>query len=233
MARSRDPAVAQQIIAECVAEFADNQGDCNQFLKAVANHFFQSTGFDGKNADGIIAYAQNSPTGWVDLQGDPSVAITTAKNGDFVFAGMTSTALNQNNGHVAVVVGEDGQPSGAPPVTVPMCYAGSLGGAAISDGKISETFPAIAARNGQVQYFSKTPDIQPSETAFGIVLAAALKIHRDRIRARRKTKKKTKLGKEKSKGGRSAAKQGGRSRGSRTRKERKTKRVRLASSKNR
>lgn len=181
---AQDPSVAQKIIAVCINEFDANQDDCNKFLKAVAKHFFAATGFDGKNADGILAYVQNSATGWVDLLGDPAQAIVAAKGGDFVFAGMTSTELGQTNGHVAVVVGEGGQLSGN--VMVPMCYAGSLGGASAFDQKVSVTFPAKAAQSGRVRYYSKTPNIQPKNAAFDMLRSVVAKMRKSLKKQERK-----------------------------------------------
>ena len=48
-----------------------------------------------------------------------------AKAGKIVVAAMTAAALHDSHGHLAVVVGCDGQPSGE--TIVPIGYAGSIG----------------------------------------------------------------------------------------------------------
>lgn len=154
------PSVSDQIVATCEADYDANKGDCNQFLKAVANDYFDTTGFDGLDADGIIGVLANAANGWANLNNDPQQAIADAKGGKFVVAGMTSAQLADPHGHLAVVVGQDGQLSGT--VIVPMCYAGSIGPNAVRDQRVSETFPATAARTGLVGYYSKTPDKTPN-----------------------------------------------------------------------
>ena len=75
---------------------------------------------------------------------------------------MTSAALGQHHGHVAVVVGCDGQVSGA--VTVPVGYAGSIENPAaqLDGGRISGTFAETMVRSEALDYYFKPPDRQPA-----------------------------------------------------------------------
>ncbi|PCH65952.1 MAG: hypothetical protein COC04_00555 [Gammaproteobacteria bacterium] len=153
---------SDQIIAECAVKFNDNQNDCNQFLKAVAASFFDPDLFSGPcmNADAIIAELQSS-NDWTSLRKSHRNAIRDAKAGKFVIAGMTSTELGSNHGHLAVVVGDSGQNSGT--TLVPICYAGSLNAIArVQRKRVSATFPASLARDGKIEYFSRTADTEPS-----------------------------------------------------------------------
>ncbi len=153
------PTIAEKIIATCDACYDTNNDDCNKFLKAVAVNYFYDIGFGAKDADGIVAFLDTAANGWTSLNKDPQQAINNALDNKFVVAGMTSAELNDDHGHLAVVVGQPGELSGA--VIVPMCYAGSIGDSAVRDKRVSETFPALAARNGRVRYYSKTPDKSP------------------------------------------------------------------------
>ena len=161
---------AEKIIASCKSVFQAKQDDCNGFLAAVANLYFQCTGFDYDDADGVLRHVMNPDNGWTDQQKDPQNAILAAKSGNFVIAGMRSTDFTpaRNHGHLAIVVGLDGQRSGK--VIVPLCYAGSLRGPAAYGKRISMTFRASDAQNGNIFYFSKFPDIEPVESAFEIAL---------------------------------------------------------------
>ena len=70
---------------------------------------------------------------------------------------MTSAALGQSNGHVAVVVGCEGQPSGG--TIVPLGYAGSLDNPAarLVGGRLSGTFAAAMVRSEQLDYYFRPP----------------------------------------------------------------------------
>lgn len=149
----------EQILAECAIRFDEASDDCNKFVKRVAAAFFEPDLFTGPqmNADAII---QETEARWTSLENSHVRAIAEAKAGSFVIAGMTSTDLSATHGHLAVVVGLDGELSGT--VVVPICYAGSLSaGARVQRRRVSETFPAAAARSGQVRYFSKSPETLP------------------------------------------------------------------------
>jgi hypothetical protein len=156
------PTLAEKIIATCQAEFAAHSGDCNGFMKAVAGHYFANLGMDGLNADGIGDLMIAGTHGWKTLANDPAAAIAAAIGDGFVVAAMKTTDFDppQAHGHLAVVVGLPGQPSGT--VVVPLCYAGSLGGPTAYGQRVSTTFPAKAARAGGIRYFTNTPDQQPA-----------------------------------------------------------------------
>ena len=111
--------ITEKIRGECATQFATQSGDCNAFVKAVSARFFDSPLFQGNNmnADAIIAQMGGSAV-WDDLAMDHSKAISDAKAGRFVIAGMTSTELGSSHGHLAIIVGDDGQAPGT--VTVPL-----------------------------------------------------------------------------------------------------------------
>ncbi len=152
---------AKQIIASCDANFAANRGDCNKFLKAALAEFLAGGYFDGLDADGIVTKLQHQNQGWTRSTHIPTV-IGQAKAGQVVIAGMTSAALGQQHGHVAVVVGCDGQVSGS--TVVPLGYAGALDNppAELDGGRLSGTFPADMVRAERLDYFFRAPDRTPS-----------------------------------------------------------------------
>lgn len=155
---------SDKIIAECAIAFAANSTDCNKYLKAVTAVFFEPDLFTGPNmnADAIVG-ALRSSTDWTQLGTSHAQAINRAKNGEFVVAGMTSTELGSSNGHVAIIVGDDGQLSGT--ALVPICYAGSLNAAArVERKRVSETFGATFARESKIRYFARTPEVVPRAT---------------------------------------------------------------------
>ncbi len=147
-------ATVQKIIDQCKQSFPNANTDCNKFLKAVANAFFEPDPFKaGLDADAIIADLRASKQ-WTNLEKSHADAIRDAKAGLFVVAGMTAAELASDHGHVAVVVGDDGAVSGA--VTVPICYAGSLKEIArVERKRVSETFGADNARQSKISYFSR------------------------------------------------------------------------------
>ena len=154
-------AVARKILASCVANFANNCDDCNKFLKAALSDFLAEGYLDNLNADGIVGKLQSSDEGW-ETSREIDTAIAKAKSGHLVVAGMTSAALGQHHGHVAVVVGCDGQVVGG--ITVPVGYAGSLGNPAarLEGGRLSQTFAASLVRSEGLDYYFKAPDRTPA-----------------------------------------------------------------------
>lgn len=160
------PDARDEILAECALAFAGNSEDCNKYVKAVSGPFFDPDLFTGPgmNADAIVALLRTS-VDWTSLGTSHDKAIANAKAGQFVVAGMTSAELQSTNGHLAVVVGDDGQISGT--VRVPICYAGSLNPAArVQRKRVSETFGAQVAREGKINYFSR--DVQTVPAVFAI-----------------------------------------------------------------
>lgn len=154
---SPDNPIAGQIIECCEASFPANRGDCNQFLKAALGPFLPAGYFYGLNADGIVTKMQAANSGWTRTR-EIAMAIESAKAGYIVVAGMTSTVLGAAHGHVAVVVGCDGQASGS--TIVPVGYAGSLGNPAaqIDGARLSGTFAASLVRSEGLDYY-----IRPSQ----------------------------------------------------------------------
>jgi hypothetical protein len=151
--------VAKQIIDSCEASFAAHRGDCNQFVKAALGPFLVVDYFLDLDADGIVGKMRQAVEGWICSRKIVD-AIAAAKAGHIVIAGMTAASLGQHHGHVAVVVGCDGQASGA--VTVPVGYAGSLENPAaqLNGGRISGTFAATMVRSESLDYYFKSPDRQ-------------------------------------------------------------------------
>jgi hypothetical protein len=159
------PDARDEILAECALAFSANSDDCNKYVKAVAGPFFDPDLFTGPgmNADAIVALVRASKD-WTSLGTVHDQAIAKAKAGQFVVAGMTSAELNSTNGHIAIVVGDDGQLSGS--VRVPICYAGSLNAAArVQRKRVSETFGAQVARDGKISYFSHDVQTLPAVVA--------------------------------------------------------------------
>lgn len=159
------PDARDEILAECALAFNANAEDCNKYLKAVSATFFDPDLFTGPgmNADAIVVSLRASEQ-WAQLGNVHDDAIANAKAGQFVIAGMTSAELKSTNGHLAVVVGDDGQLSGT--VLVPICYAGSLNPAArVQRKRVSETFGAQVARDGKISYFAHAVQTLPAVAA--------------------------------------------------------------------
>lgn len=152
-----DNQIAAHIIASCEASFPAYRGDCNQFLKAALAPFLPPAYFGDLNADGIVAMLLAPGSGWTQTR-EIAAAIAAAQAGSLVVAGMNSTALGAAHGHVAVVVGCDGEASGT--TIVPIGYAGSLGNPAaqIAGARLSGTFPAAMVRSQGLDYY-----IRPAE----------------------------------------------------------------------
>jgi hypothetical protein len=161
-----------EILAECALAFSANSDDCNKYLKAVSAPFFDSAPFAAPdmNADAIVHLLRTSGE-WTLLGTSHEQAIDNAKAGLFVIAGMTSTDLRSTHGHLAVVVGDDGELSGL--VRVPICYAGSLNPAArVQRKRVSETFGAQAARSSEIGYFARSVQTAPAVPAISRLVDA-------------------------------------------------------------
>ncbi len=157
--------IPEKIISECAIAFPSNSDDCNKYVKAVSGVFFEPDLFTGPNmnADAIIDEI-GSNNDWTSLGKSHMKAISNAKAGKFVIAGMKSTELSANHGHLAIIIGRDGKPSGT--VTVPLCYSGSLNPAArVQKKRVSETFPASMARKKKISYFAREVDTVPAANA--------------------------------------------------------------------
>jgi len=104
------PLDPQNIINKCEAAYPANQGDCNHFVKAVADSLnitlFQ-TDDDANAIVGRLFDASQAPsvTGWFKLA-DALDAKNTADSGQFIIAGLKGSEQTHpvNHGHVAVVV---------------------------------------------------------------------------------------------------------------------------------
>ncbi len=161
---------AEKIIAKCRENYQTHKGDCVEFASAVLKHFFSSPDFDGGVfSDTVVTRLRNGATYKWKKTSSIATAIAQAKAGNFVIAGMKSTELGDTNGHLALVCGVSGQPSGNPPVIVPVGYAGSIGGNSIENARLTGTFNAAMVRAENIDYFYKTPDIEPADTAVAIL----------------------------------------------------------------
>lgn len=164
-------ATAEKIIAKCREVFPAQKHDCVDFAAAVLVHFLRQPGFDASVlADEVVRRLRKAGSPWrrTFLMAE---AIAAAKAGELVLAGLDSTELGAAHGHLAVVIGVDGQLSGQ--VIVPMAYAGSISGSAIAHQRLSGTFNANLVRQQRVEYFIQRPDIAPVASAFDILLQAA------------------------------------------------------------
>lgn len=165
-----DKATDRKIIAQCAVKFPSEKDDCNGFLKAVSNVFFEPDLFSGSdmNADRIID-TLNSDAKWEKLGKVHKTAVDRAKTGKFVIAGMKSNELSSAHGHVAVIISDDMQNSGTVPV--PICYAGSINNnARVARGRVSGTFGVTPARESKISYFARAVDTVPVDDALDLVV---------------------------------------------------------------
>jgi hypothetical protein len=161
---------AEKIIAKCKENYAAYKGDCVEFASAVLESFFASPDFDGSVlADDVVKRLRDSAKYKWTKTTSIATAISQAKAGNFVVAGMKSADLGDTNGHLALVCGVNGQASGSPPVIVPVGYAGSISGNSIENARLTGTFKASMVREEKIDYFYKTPDIEPANTALTIM----------------------------------------------------------------
>lgn len=144
--------IAQAIVKACELAWPANNDDCNKFVKAALADFLAAGYFDGLNADAMVGKMKQAAEAWI-LTTSIAAAIVGAKAGKVVIAGMTSEELGQKYGHLAIVVGCDGQHSGA--VSVPVGYAGSLHNesARLNGGRLSGTFLATTVQEEGINYF--------------------------------------------------------------------------------
>lgn len=164
---------AEKIIAKCIEAYPAHRGDCVDFVAEVLRHFLDQPGFDAAVlADEVVRRLRAAGSPWKRSY-DIARAIAAAKAGDLVLAGLGSRELGAAHGHLALVIGIDGQRSGS--VIVPMAYAGSIGRGAIAGMRLSGSFPAALVRSAQVEYFIRTPDTEPAASGMAILRAAALR----------------------------------------------------------
>jgi len=160
---------ADKIIAQCELAYPMYKGDCVDFAADVIKHFFTVPDFDGTVlADTVVADLRTTPT-WRRTRSIPA-AIAAAKSGDFVVAGLRAAELSSAHGHLAIIAGVDGQVSGT--VVVPIGYAGSIGGSPIKLARLSGTFKATLVRAEAVDYFIRTPDLEPTASGLSLLLQA-------------------------------------------------------------
>ena len=151
----------QDIIDSCENVWDANKGDCNHFVKAVAEQLGVTAFAAGDNADAICdkLAAAGDWTSTTNLV----VVEQNASAGQFIIAGLKAADFTppRNNGHVAVVVkGDDVAHPG-----YPLAYWGKLGGAGEKDKSIRLSFiPDIDLPN--VTYFCKVLSSVSSEMAF-------------------------------------------------------------------
>jgi len=99
---------AQKIIDACENNWDANSGDCNAFVKAVANEVGINT-LNG-NADQILQYVRSNWSQITDInvtvppKRKEDLAKEAADNGKLVICGLTAAELGGGHGHVCVVV---------------------------------------------------------------------------------------------------------------------------------
>lgn len=153
-------------MSNCAAGATRPSDDCNCFLKNAARGFFSATeAFDDATlkVDAIIKILSKAANGWTEIPnagGDGkqrTADAITAFNTDqkVVIAAMTSAALGDPNGHIALVVAGT-ESAGTARLTVPKCTAGSIGTAAVKDKGVNWSFGA--SMPAKIQYFWKLPD---------------------------------------------------------------------------
>ena len=167
--------VTEKIIAKCELAYPLYKGDCVDFAADVLKHFFSSPDFDGHVlADTVVANLRTSSS-WTQTR-SIAKAIAAAKSGHFVLAGVRAKDLNSANGHLAIVVGLDGEESSGtePPkkAIVPIGYAGSIGGAPIKRERLSGTFNAAMVRGEKIDYFMRVPDQEPAASGLMLLVQA-------------------------------------------------------------
>jgi hypothetical protein len=153
---------AADILNYCVDLDTNNDpalGDCNAFLKKVAQHFGVQTGpIDDLNADGIVSAFSAAP--FTKKTQDPILAMSWAHDA-FVVAGMKSAELQPYNtadnlhpdGHVAIV--HDHPDSDDPNHTTdPAASWGQKGGRGDTDTTIRQSFPHKACDDRAVHFFA-------------------------------------------------------------------------------
>jgi hypothetical protein len=150
----------QHIIDICEANWDANKGDCNHFVKAVADALGVTLFSPGDNAE--LSYKLGNASGWSLIPSTPDLSTVEAdaSTGQFIIAGLKSSDFNppRNNGHVVVVVkGDDGAHPG-----FPLAYWGKLGGVGAKDSSIRNSFiPDVDLPN--VKYYgSVLPDVSTS-----------------------------------------------------------------------
>jgi hypothetical protein len=148
----------QHIIDVCEANWDANKGDCNHFVKAVADALGVTLFSSGDNADAIMDKLANAP-GWSLIPNTPDLSTVEADAslGEFIIAGLKSGDFNppRNNGHVVVVVkGDDSAHPG-----FPIAYWGKVGGIGAKDSSIRNSFiPDVDLPN--VKYYGTVlPDV--------------------------------------------------------------------------
>jgi hypothetical protein len=137
-------ATTSTVAEACKSCYSDTK-PCNYFVRDVAKMLGVTLPSSG-DADTLIQAAKQK---WTTL--NQAQAITTAAQGTFVLAGMTSTELNEGRGHVAIVV----------PGTIrsfPKVYSTNEGkskwGKSRGTTPLTEVFPASAVKAGMVRYFT-------------------------------------------------------------------------------
>lgn len=154
-------------MSNCANSISRPNMDCNCFLKNAARGFFSATqAFDDptKDADAIVGILADASNGWTEIPdsdgagtqrtADAIAAFNT--DNKVVIAGMTSDALGQNHGHLALVVAGTTN-AGSAKLVVPNCTAGSANaGARVKDKGVNFSFGADVPRN--IRYFCRLPD---------------------------------------------------------------------------
>jgi hypothetical protein len=161
-------------MSNCASSISQPNMDCNCFLKNAARGFFSATqAFDdpSKDADAIVGLLADTSNGWTEIAdsdgtgtqrtADAIAAFNT--DNKVVIAGMTSDALGQDHGHLALVVAGT-TTAGSANLTVPNCTAGSANAAArVEDQGVNFSFGKTMPT--KIRYFWRLPDTSPPSAA--------------------------------------------------------------------
>jgi hypothetical protein len=152
----------QHIIDVCEANWDANKGDCNHFVKAVADALGVTLFGIGDDADAIMDKLSNA-AGWSLIPSAPDLSAVEndAAAGQFIIAGLRGADFTPSraHGHVVVVVnGDDPNHPG-----YPLAYWGMLGGVGQKDSSIRNSF---------------TPNTDlPNVKYYGTILQDAMAMH--------------------------------------------------------
>jgi hypothetical protein len=143
---------AKKVVKACEKHWEANKADCNRFLKAVANEIGVSDFATLGNADSIITYLETAPSGWTKLdRGEHDTAHSKSVAGSFVVAGLLSTDMSRDNGHVSVITCGDKVRSGGDAIDYPRGYWGTLGGEGKQCEGMNYSFPSPERK--QLRYY--------------------------------------------------------------------------------
>lgn len=103
MTKTLEIAPRVEEVCKKVVEEQESREACNKFVEAVAKEFGRENACKGL-ADEILARMRSSADGFVLIGPHPSDATKRATQGKLVLGGLSSTEMNDKNGHIVVIV---------------------------------------------------------------------------------------------------------------------------------